>query len=420
LVNFGWTYLSRDALAKAEAQLSGDAQGVRDEIGFLLIHQYYADRLFPGTSVLHTRLRYALFVPWMFLELQRRSVSGSAEQALQQMEQRICERLMRVPDQLGVIGRRSRGKIMGQPPSMVYWNALMVWGIVRNPFGRVPNRRRMTRLAWENGRRSSSRDGELLGETELLPIDTLPAIPESFHDNSALSFVLTTQEKTYLRAKLGGLRSGSGAEISLLSSLVGEIGRCGQVAASFLQSENCWDAHILSLAGEERECLVRAGHAAAMTAIGRGVYAALVEQMRKADGLPTTDLHRKALQDAVAAHRAEALKLDIGRLGAEAGVPAATLEVLRRTNQWLQAGAGRVDDLLVVYRNAEYGRKQERARLRATPNGRRRRGEWNVEKNVDGNGEERAETTPLHYRWGIVRQLLSDLHGAEQGAGQNG
>ena len=24
-----------------------------------------ADRFFPGTSVLHTRLRYALFVPWL-------------------------------------------------------------------------------------------------------------------------------------------------------------------------------------------------------------------------------------------------------------------------------------------------------------------------------------------------------------------
>jgi Family of unknown function (DUF6361) len=62
---FGWTYLSRDALKRAEAQLSGDAAGVRDEVGFLLIHQRYADRFFPGTSVLHTRLRYVLFIPWI-------------------------------------------------------------------------------------------------------------------------------------------------------------------------------------------------------------------------------------------------------------------------------------------------------------------------------------------------------------------
>ena len=61
--SYGWTYLSRSALRRAEHQLSGAGEGVRDEIGFLILHQRYADYFFPGTSVLHTRLRYALFVP---------------------------------------------------------------------------------------------------------------------------------------------------------------------------------------------------------------------------------------------------------------------------------------------------------------------------------------------------------------------
>ena len=56
----GWTLLSRDALRRAETQLRDEVQGVRDEIGFLAVHQAYADRFFPGTSVLHTRLRYRL------------------------------------------------------------------------------------------------------------------------------------------------------------------------------------------------------------------------------------------------------------------------------------------------------------------------------------------------------------------------
>ena len=60
----GWTYLSRDALARAKSQMDEESMGVRDEIGFLTIHQRYADHFFPGTSVLHTRVRYALFVPW--------------------------------------------------------------------------------------------------------------------------------------------------------------------------------------------------------------------------------------------------------------------------------------------------------------------------------------------------------------------
>ena len=62
----GWTMLSRAELRQAERLASGE-QDTRDEIGFLLIHQGFADRFFPGTSVLHTRVRYALFVPWLFV-----------------------------------------------------------------------------------------------------------------------------------------------------------------------------------------------------------------------------------------------------------------------------------------------------------------------------------------------------------------
>ena len=53
--SLGWSYLSREALARAKAQMDEESTGVRDEIGFLTIHQSYADRFFPGTSVLHTR-----------------------------------------------------------------------------------------------------------------------------------------------------------------------------------------------------------------------------------------------------------------------------------------------------------------------------------------------------------------------------
>ena len=40
---FGWTLLSRDALRRAESQLREDTGGVRDKIGFLALHQAYAD-----------------------------------------------------------------------------------------------------------------------------------------------------------------------------------------------------------------------------------------------------------------------------------------------------------------------------------------------------------------------------------------
>src|SRR5579859_7884647 len=45
---WGETYLSRDALARAKAQMDEESMGVRDEIGFLTVHQGYADRFSPA------------------------------------------------------------------------------------------------------------------------------------------------------------------------------------------------------------------------------------------------------------------------------------------------------------------------------------------------------------------------------------
>ena len=42
----------------AGGRLASGEQDVGDEISFLLIHQDFAGRFFPGTSVLHTRVPY--------------------------------------------------------------------------------------------------------------------------------------------------------------------------------------------------------------------------------------------------------------------------------------------------------------------------------------------------------------------------
>jgi hypothetical protein len=125
----GWTYLSREALARAKAQMDEESMGVRDEIGFLTIHQRYADHFFPGTSVLHTWARYAIFVPWLFEDLA--GLTGpAAERALRERERVLAGRL-REAGESQVIGGRVFPKPSSQPPSTVYWNALAVWGILR-------------------------------------------------------------------------------------------------------------------------------------------------------------------------------------------------------------------------------------------------------------------------------------------------
>jgi hypothetical protein len=55
----GWTMLWREEMRQVERSLSNNEQDTRDEIGFLLIHQGFADRFFPGermTAALLDRL----------------------------------------------------------------------------------------------------------------------------------------------------------------------------------------------------------------------------------------------------------------------------------------------------------------------------------------------------------------------------
>ena len=41
-------------------------EDTRDELGIGVIRDAFADRLFPGTSTIQTRVRYFLFLPWVF------------------------------------------------------------------------------------------------------------------------------------------------------------------------------------------------------------------------------------------------------------------------------------------------------------------------------------------------------------------
>lgn len=121
----GWIQLSRQAVAQAEQALHGDERGVRDEIGFLVLHQAFADHFFPGTSVLHTRLKYALFVPWLI------QASGGDEKKLNDLELRLQMRLAKADPEGG-------GGHWGQLEEQVarpacFHHLLVVAGPVGNP-----------------------------------------------------------------------------------------------------------------------------------------------------------------------------------------------------------------------------------------------------------------------------------------------
>ena len=78
----------------------------RDERGLGAIRDSFADDLLPGTSTIQTRLRYMLFVPWVYTDLETRRISPPAFAAkARQMEMALVDPLLSNSDQAGVFGR---------------------------------------------------------------------------------------------------------------------------------------------------------------------------------------------------------------------------------------------------------------------------------------------------------------------------
>lgn len=389
----GWTYLSREALAHAKAQMDEESMGVRDEIGFLTIHQRYADHFFPGTSVLHTRARYALFVPWLFEDLGG-TVGPAAQRALRERERLLAGRLKEAGE-AQVIGGRIFPKASSQPPSTVYWNALAVWGILRpRRDGRTISRAQAHRLLRNVGSPTDD-DGQPLLSVEQ-PFVRLPDRPSNWQSGD-ISLRLKKAEAEFLRDRLGQLRGNGSRELSLLARLV----RTEAAAPAEM-----WADESYAVAGADQTALVRARRAASLAGIGRAIYDALLERIIEInDKRQISVRHREHLKFMLAEHGPLAARLDVAALEADIGpLPTKLLAVVTATRDWIAGGSGDLVALFDVYSAAE-ARKGPRARLAPTPNGRARRLEWS--------GDEHGLAGPLHYRWQQVRTLLDDLADAE-------
>ncbi|WP_156380872.1 DUF6361 family protein [Pseudolabrys sp. Root1462] len=393
--SFGWTYLSRSALRRAERQLSGAGEGVRDEIGFLIVHQRYADYFFPGTSVLHTRLRYALFVPWIYQSLSEEAVTGRVAERLERQEVRLAGRLKQAKER-GVIGGLNHPRPTTQPPSVSYWAALGTWGILRQQDGRMPSRALLHAILQRKQRSAFDDDGQELQRAEL-PFAALPPRPDDWIGYGPLNFDLAPREAEFLHRQFVDLRPAvRPTHLSVLARLA---------SGRKVNADTCYAPGIAELARDDAAKLRRAGHAAALAAVGRGVYAALVETLREEeDGQPTSNIHRTHLPKVLEQYGIDAGRLSLPELIEDVGtLPPAVTEALDSTLQWLNEGARNVMALRDVYERAECARKTQRARLSRVTGASRR---------LDWNNEEHTAAEPLHYRWNVVRSLLGDLWAA--------
>lgn len=403
---FGWTLLSRDALKKADAYLKDSSEGVRDEIGFLSLHQAYADRFFPGTSVLHTRLRYVLFVPWLYERVAKRLLDKKNSVArLMETEELALAGLLKQSGEQGVIGGDNYPKPTSQPPSMVYWSALRTWGILKpNPDGSYLSRSDLHRALQTPYRKSRSLDDDKSALEEGFALFMkVPNPPSGLDDaNPPLSFHLSKQERAFLKQRLSSvMRPLDQGSLSLLA-------RLSLAPLDYGAIREPWHKKIVAEADPaDKAALNRAKQSAAISAIGRGIYAALVERAcEQTDNRNVGSLHRDQLERVTDRYYEDALRLNIADLGLDDPrlLSDPIYGVLQQIQVWLKSKSKNLQNLQSSFEAAEHYRKGRRARLPDTLAAQQRRAEWVPETHT------LAE--PLHYRWPKVQRLLQDLHEA--------
>lgn len=104
-----------------------------DVLGLGSVRDAFSQMLHPGTSYIHTKLRYLIFLPWIFRRLEAERVApGDFFQRLRRHEARLIDCLRHLGPGQGVIGYRA-GRNLKRMPSDIYWGALWDWGLRRLP-----------------------------------------------------------------------------------------------------------------------------------------------------------------------------------------------------------------------------------------------------------------------------------------------
>ena len=374
-----------------------EEQGTVDELGLGTVRDFFSDTLFPGTSTLHTRLRYVLFIPWVYrrLEARHRQVQDIDAEAREQ-EIRVIDALRSGGEEEGVIGGHARERL-ARLPSQAYWSALARWGLFCPRQSQGWYHHRFHRLA---ARRERTADEPLEAEE---PVRTWhPQLPEPPEDwLQATTFALTGEEAAFLRDRI---------ECAVPDSLLAYLAREGN--AGLVDTQFLWEVPEVGQAPEHLQQLVAAARRFSLHVEGATLLynLQLAELRRDRHGDPQgvdqghIDTYRERLA-VWAGQEAEETPFDPQALWALAARHRVVLrQPLRRfVESWSEVinshGAAAVADsqrLRELIASRERALKGPRARVVNT----NRLDQW---RGSAGLGR-------LDYRWPDVRRLLADLH----------
>ena len=137
-----WAVYDEEQKKKSEEILATFDKDSKDEMGLMGITMSLSSLMFPGTSVLHTKLRYIYLVGWIFLEAFKSKKKFSRE-LLHDREKNLrkilqTEKKINKDDFVGILGSTKiidedgDGEELSQPPFSVYFNLLKEWDIIKD------------------------------------------------------------------------------------------------------------------------------------------------------------------------------------------------------------------------------------------------------------------------------------------------
>ncbi len=172
-------------------------QDTRDELGIGAVRDAFADLLFPGTSTIQTRAKYFLFVPWIYLDLERRKTpSNQIASKVRQKEISLIDVLADSDDPDGTIGIQAR-KNLQRLPSNIYWQGLGTLGIRFFSGSQEQYHRYLDTFYLSRDRNQRNDDGEPIeGKISSNWHPGLPQSPGDFPEKVSLK--LTVREAEYL------------------------------------------------------------------------------------------------------------------------------------------------------------------------------------------------------------------------------
>lgn len=217
-MEIGWIDYSRDERNKILSILSQlGAHEALDELGIGSVRDAFSDMLFPGISVLQTRAKYFLLIPYMFYDACQKSQSGRLHSGnevrayIDKCEDEIVWTLMNNSgfSTTGIIGSRNyyQNKNVQTKPSAIYWNGLRTMGILAEPSFSIDN---ACNAIYRKGRLHSKTERK--NETEETGADDADIMRDGYIIFNSISpdysyikeakINLTTSEASFLKARI--------------------------------------------------------------------------------------------------------------------------------------------------------------------------------------------------------------------------